>query len=396
VLRIEISSAALLILSGLAAFGTPAALAAPPSDEVLLRKLTGFVAASYDSARGGFVTRGRTPNAAAIELAWRLAEGGDAAWRARARRGVEWTWTLYDSVGGGFLEGERDARRDVAAFEKRTDSNAWRLENLVDAWIDARTEAGRAAGSHPDADRRAIRQVLDFIDRVLIDPRGGFVAGQVGDRELVPAANGPAIHATLRWAAASGEPRWRDFAWKSLDRLWAMGWNTEFGFLRRGPMGNVISVPRLDDQVEMGRAFVLAAHVAGRQSDLDRARAIGELLLRHFEDRKQGGMRWQVSVAKDGRVKSAARDPEPNARAARFLTELASVTGDAKFRDAARRLVDHFVPNRNRPALDDADWVFALRGLTRTDLPARGEWKTAAPAKAAPKTPKPDAKRVRR
>ncbi|MEO5617976.1 MAG: hypothetical protein ABIS67_09405 [Candidatus Eisenbacteria bacterium] len=382
----------------LTSIGSAPAFAAS-SDEILSGKLTGFVAASYDSARGGFVTRDRTPNASAVELAWRLSREGDAAWRGRARRTVEWTWSLYDSVGGGFLESERDARRDVASFEKHTDSNAWRLENLVDAWLDSRSEAGRAAGAgaYANGDRNAIRQILDFFDRVLLDGRGGFVAGQVGDRELIPAANGPAIRATLRWAAAAGEPRWRDFAWKSLDRLWTSGWNAEWGFLRLGAMGQVTSVPRLDDQVEMGRAFVLAAHVAGRQSDLVRAQAIGELLLKHFEDRKQGGMRVQVSVAKDGRVRSAARDAEPNARAARFLGELASVTGDARFRDAARRLVENFVPNRNRPAVDDADWVLAIRGLTRTDLPARGEW-TATPAKAPTPPPrgKPKPVRVRR
>ncbi len=369
-----------------AVFASPAA-----SDAPAIARLTGFVAAGYDSARGGFVTRAGAPDASAVELAWRLAAEGRPEWRSRARRTVEWTWTLYDSVGGGFLEREADSRRDGTSFEKHTASNARRLENLVDAWLDARPEAGREAGAdrHADRDRRAIRRVLDFFDRVLMDARGGFVAGQIGDREMVPAANGPAIRATLRWAAASGEPRWRDFAWKSLDRLWAQGWTAEFGFMRRGALGELISVPRLDDQVEMGRAFVLAAHLAGRAADLERARAIGELLLRHFEDRKQGGLRVQLAFAKDGRVKNAARDPEPNARAARFLAELASVSGEPRFRDAARRLVETYVPKRSRPAPDDAEWVLAMRGLERAELPDRGEWKSErAPAPAAAPAPR--------
>lgn len=356
-------------------------------DESRIRLLTERVAASYDSARGGFITRKGAPQESAIELAWRLAGEGDRAWRFRARRGVEWTWTLYDSVGGGFLQGERDARKDFATFEKRTDANAWRLENRVDAWLDARSEAGQSVGSPAVADRRAIRQILDYFDRVLLDARGGFVAGQIGDREMVPAANGTAIRATLRWAAASGEPHWRDFAWKSLDRLWAQNWTGEFGFLRRGTFNEALSVPRLDDQVEMGRAFVMAAHVAGRAADLDRARKIGDVLLTHFEDRKQGGMRVQVALAKDGRVKNAARDPEENARAARFLVELASITGDARYRDAARRLVDLYVPERNKPEPDDADWVLAMRGLVRAELPERPEWKVPAKSEE-PATPR--------
>src|SRR5678815_3499730 len=176
----------------------------------MIEKLTASVAASFDTTRGGFVTRDRAPNESAIELAWTLGRD-DAASRTRARRSVEWTWSLYDSVGGGFLQSERDARHDVAFFEKRTDANAWRLENRIDAWLDARRHGSG------DADRRVILQVVDFFERVLLDGRGGFVAGQVGDRDLLPESNGPAIHAYLRWAAASGESRWRDFAWKSLD-----------------------------------------------------------------------------------------------------------------------------------------------------------------------------------
>jgi len=362
-----------------------AALAARPvraADVALApleERLTGFVAASFDSARGGFVTRDRTPNESAIELAWRLAPTDDA-WRRRARIGVAWTWSLYDSVGGGYLLSERDARHDVASFDKRTDANAWRLENRIDAWRDARRR-----GKSADDDLRAIRQVLDFFERVLLDARGGFVAGQVGDRDLVPAQNGPAIHAYLLWAAASGEPRWRDFAWKSLDRIWTGEWNPDFGLLRLGALGQVISVPRLDDQVAMGRAFVLAAWVGGRESDLPRARALGDLLLARFEDRKLGGMRVQVALARDGRVKGAARDAEPNAKAARFLAELAALTGDAKYRDAARRLVDQYVPGRNRGAVDDADWVLAMRMLDHPELPEKSAWKAAE--KAAPPTP---------
>ncbi len=359
----------------LALFAIPARaeVALPP----LVARLEGFVAASYDSARGGFVTRDRAPNEASIELAWRLGRE-DAAWRRRARRSVEWTWSLYDSVGGGYLQSERDARRDVAAFDKRTDANAWRLENRIDAWIDSREHAGPVA-----LDLAAVRAVLDFFERVLLDARGGFVAGQVGDRDLVPDTNGPAIHAYLWWAAASGETHWRDFAALSLERAWTSGWNHDFGFLRLGTMGQVISVPRLDDQVEMGRAYVLAAHLGGREADLAHARAVGDLLLNLFEDKKLGGMRVQVALARDGRVKGAARDPEPNARAARFLAELAAVSGDVRYRDAARRLVEFFVPGRNRGGPDDADWVLAMRMLERPELPSRPAWKTAA-APSAP------------
>lgn len=357
----------------------PAARAADAPLAPAIAKLTGFVVASYDSSRGGFVTRDRTPNESAIELAWRLGRDDDA-WRGRARRSVEWTWSLYDSVGGGFLQSERDARHDVASFEKRTDANAWRLENRIDAWLDARRHGSG------DADRRVILQVVDFFERVLLDGRGGFVAGQVGDRDMIPEANGPAIHAYLRWAVASGESRWRDFAAKSLDRLWAENWNADLGFIRKGEMGQATALPRLDDQVEMGRAFVFAREIGGRDSDLAHARAIGDLLFTLYEDRKLGGMRAQVALTKEGKVKGAARDPESNARAARFLAELAAASGDARYREGARRLVDQFVPSRNRAAVDDADWVLAMWTIERPDRIEKAVWK--APEKAPPPAPR--------
>src|SRR4029079_10370649 len=104
------TTCALLIAAALLAAGSPARAAGGPLAPSIA-KLTGFVAASYDSVRGGFVTRDRAPNESAIDLAWRLGRDDDA-WRRRARRSVDWTWTLYDSVGGGFLQDERDARHD--------------------------------------------------------------------------------------------------------------------------------------------------------------------------------------------------------------------------------------------------------------------------------------------
>jgi uncharacterized protein YyaL (SSP411 family) len=285
-------------------------------------------------------------------------------WREGARRTVEWTWSLYDSVGGGFLHGTRDVSHTTTSFDKNTRDNSRRLENRVDAWLD-----GRSA-----EDERAVRAVLDFFERVLLDGRGGFVAGQIGDRDLVPSANGLAIHAYLSWAAATGETRWRDFALKSIDRVWETEWDPKLGVLHRDGFGNLRAAPQLDDQVEMGRAMVLAAHLAGRASDLEGARAIGDLLLSRFEDTRNGGMRAQAVPAKDGETKKAPRESGENARAARFLAELAAETGDEKYHDAARRLVGVFTPELEKPSPECAEWALAVRALTRPEFPDKPTW----------------------
>jgi uncharacterized protein YyaL (SSP411 family) len=304
------------------------------------------------------------PNESAVELAWRLVRDGQPEWRDRARTTVNWTWILYDSVGGGLLQSVKDVRADFASFEKHTDSNARRLENRIDAWLDSKS----------NDDKRCCRALLDFFDRMLMRPKGGFVSGQGGDQLVVPADNGYAIHAYFSWGAATGETKWRDFGFKSLDEVWTSCWDETQGMVRRGDFGDVVSAPRLDDQVEMGRAFVLGTHIGGREVDLNHSRAIGELLLNRFEDGKQGGMRSQAVTGKDGKIKNSARDAGENARAALFLAELASITGDSKYREAARRIVASFESDLDRPSQDCADWALALRAIDKPDLPDRVEW----------------------
>ncbi len=347
----------------------PRASTPPPDDSTLFARLIGIVATGDEPGRGGFVSKEGVPDEAAVELAELLAHEGVPGWRERARRTIEWTWGLYDSVGGGFLHGTRDASHSETSFDKNTKDNALRLENRVDAWLDGRSRA----------DERAVRAILDFFERVLLDGRGGFVAGQIGDRDLVPSANGLAIHAYLTWSAATGETRWRDFALKSIDRVWETEWDPQLGVLHRDGFGNLRAMPQLEDQVEMGRAMVLAAHLAGRAQDLAGARQIGDLLLTRFEDTKNGGMRSQAVPAKDGAVKKASRESGENARASRFLAELAAESGEEKYRTAARRLVAVFAPGIEKPSSECADWALAVWALDHAEFPDRPNWQAAAP-----------------
>src|SRR5947209_7183331 len=153
---LKFSLVALAGLAGGAAFAGPAAtpavaalrppappesfaLLSGPAPDALLPRLTSRVASQFDSARGGWVSHG-APDEASVALAFALARGAareagvGALWRSRALATCDWTWALFDSVGGGFLQRIENTRSDNASFEKRTDSNAARLEHLIDAW----------------------------------------------------------------------------------------------------------------------------------------------------------------------------------------------------------------------------------------------------------------------
>jgi uncharacterized protein YyaL (SSP411 family) len=356
----------LAALSALVSAAAHAAAPANPADALLYVRLCGQVAAAYDSSRGGWVTKGGEPLAAAVALGFAQSrDHGPAFWKTCALGSVGWTWTLYDSVGGGFYQKLANTRSDSQTFEKRTDSNAERLENLV--------EACRATGD--PVLRRHAAQVADFFERVLLDGRGGFVDGQVGDRDLVPRSTVMATRAWFQWAALTGEPRVRDFALLSLDRAWKECWTAPYGMLRRGTFGEIEKVPQLTDQVEMGRAYVLGAHIGGRAGDLKRAETIGELIETVFADAKKGCWKTQAAADKKGRIKNAACDPLENARAALFFCELASVTGQPRWRDAARRAIASYAGDFGRAGLEAADWALAVRALDGADLPARPEWK---------------------
>jgi hypothetical protein len=354
------------LLTLIALLATRPGAEAAAKDLARLNHLYGQVAASYDSARGGFVTRDQAPDESEIELAFAVArELGDPLWAARARRTVSWMTALYDSTGGGFFQTLKDADRMHPGFEKTTWTNARRLENLIDA------QRGTDDQGHIPAAKAA-----DYIDRVLTDGRGGFVPGQVGGRALVPEVNGEAIRAWLRWAAATADPRTRDFALKSLDRVWETCWVDDRGLMRPDEFGDASPAPRLTDQAEMGRAFVLGAHLAGRQADLDRARTLGDLLLDHFEDTEKGGFCEVATPAgSGGKVKRGGRKYDQNASAVRFLAELASITGQNQYRDAARRAVQAFDRDLGHKREDAAEWALALRALKVPDLPQRPDWK---------------------
>jgi uncharacterized protein YyaL (SSP411 family) len=344
-------------------------LLAPVASEDLATydRLLEGVAAAWDSSRGGFVSRDGLPSQAAIQLALlHGAERGDPAWTRRGLATLDWTIGLHDSVGGGFFTRARDADPFSTSFDKMTVPNAQRLEMLIVAW--------RLTGEARY--RTAAARVVDYGERVLLDGRGGFVHGQVGDRQLVPESNGEMLRAWLLWGGATSDPRRRDFAWKSLDRVWASCWSGLPGLVRRGDFDHITSAPLLQDQVDMGRAYLWAAHLAGRAADLERAMTVADTMLRAYADPK-GGFRTRALANKKGIVRNAPREPVENARAARFLAELAAVTGEPRYREAARRTVAAFAKElEKKPRLEGAEWALALRAITTPDLPERIDWKT--------------------
>jgi uncharacterized protein YyaL (SSP411 family) len=346
---------------------------APRDDRAQFEHLAARVTASWDSARGGFVSKDGEPSESAVELGLLLGherEGGE--WKRRALATIDWTRGLMDTLSGGFASRRPRGGEDLDAFTMRTDVNARRLANLVAAW--------RTTGD--ERYRRDAGGVAGFVDRQLIDGRGGFVAAPVGDRTLDPAANGLAIHAWLTWAAANGDPATRDFALRSIERVWQTCFDPRGVLLRRGDFGEVLMPPQLVDQVEMGRALLLSATLCGRPQDLKRAGMLARVMVEKFVDPKRGAFMTQAWPKKDGSIRRAPCRAAENARAALFLAELAAATGIDAARDAARRAWAAFAEDQDEKGFDGADWALAFRSLYAPTNPPHPTWQAAAEASA--------------
>lgn len=366
--------------------------APPPADDrERFARLCAQVDAAFDTARGGFVAKDGRPAESAMELGLRR-NGEPAAAKVNALGTLGWTVaTLMDTMSGGFAERRPTSTADAAAFAMRTDINARRLELLTFAWKGTGDERWR---------ERAVK-VAGYMHRILLDGRGGFVAAQVGDRGLIPAANGVAIHGWMRWAAATGDPRTRDFALRSIDRVWDTCHDPIGVVLRRGDFGEVTEWPQLADQVEMGRALLFSWQVCGRAQDLVRARALAQVMVEKFEDRERGGFITQAQVKKDGVVRRAARVSEENARAALFLAELSAATGEPAWNAAMRRTLMAFERDLEKSGLEAADWALALLATLQPERMAPTAWVSAPEPPSTPsvvrfKGPKPTPGSARR
>lgn len=351
----------------------PAAPAGDPADRALYERLCAQVASLYDSTRGGFVRKDGRPSEVAIELALARGADGDTLALGRALATLRWMHGLLDTVGGGYVEGVRDLDIRSDAFEKRTDSNLSRLDLLA-----------RVAARPGEPFAKDARAVVDYAERLLVDPLGGFATAQIGSRDLEPESNGIALRGWWRWAVATGDPRRRDFAFKSHDRLWKDCRDDDLGLVRRNTWGKIREPSLLADQAEIGRAFVFGWQAAGRDSDLARARAIGTHVREHFEDLKQGGFRSEYAYERFGHSRRGARPFEDNAVAARFLAELGAATADTSWTNAARRAWGAFGKQFDKPKFETAAWALAVRATWAGPDLARSDWGVKAAKKAAP------------
>jgi uncharacterized protein YyaL (SSP411 family) len=328
--------------------------------------------ASFDARNGGFGDAPKFPQPELIELLYSQAfEDPTLAAMADQTLDGMLAGELWDAVDGGFFRYALAADWTSPRYEKLLDANAGLLEAYALAgWLRGRDDWSAIA-----------ERTVAWVETTLGRPDGLWGGSQAADvtycgatatqRQALPrppvdrtayaSANGHWISSLATAGARLREPRWVQRAELALQAL--------LGSLR-APGGGVYryrdesGAPHVDflltDTLQVGRAALALAQATGNGVWVDEARR----LARHMEDRlwADDGAFWDRCRSPDdvGALRYRDRPFEANAEAARFLLDLAAVTGERGWRAHAERTLTRLAPLAGRHGVAGASCALAI------------------------------------
>lgn len=360
----------------------------------------------YDRTYGGFSQPSKFPFPAGIELIFRHDyTAADSVWRERALHTLAGMQNLVDPVWGGVYRYSVSADWQTPHYEKLLSGNAEALLSYLEAYqVTGETDY-----------RTTAEAILEYVERFLWDPKGGFYGSQDADlvhsggheimmagEDYFPLAeeerlalgvpyvdpslytnwNGQMIAAMLEAVALLEEPRYREMALQALDRLWELGRGPDGGMrhsVRLDPAGNPVSHPpaTLSDQVHFGLALLVAYSVTGQRAYLARAQALADYVLAELRDPESGGLYdLPADPAAPGTLGIRGTPCPDNVVAARFFTRLYWMTAQGTYRDAAEgalKLCAYHLHGSPDYALAADDWRIYPLTLAVVGTPGEGQ-----------------------
>jgi uncharacterized protein len=327
---------------------------------------------SFDARNGGFHDAPKFPQSDVLELLYSQAPE-DPALAAMADQTLDGILAgeLWDPVEGGFFHYATAADWTGPRYEKLLEANAGLLDTYAYAgWLRGRDDWSAIA-----------EQTVAWAEATLTRPDGLWGSSQSADpayfgasaaqRRALPA---PPIDQTA-YAAANG--RWIGSLAAAGARLRRPDWvaRAQLGMHAlleslRAPAGGLfryrdeIGTPRvdflLDDTLQAGRAALALAQATGTLGWIDEARR----LARYMEHQlwADDGAFWDRRRSDDdvGALRYRDRPFELNAEAARFLLDLASVTGERGWRAHAERTLARLAPLAGRHGTAGATCALAI------------------------------------
>ncbi|MFN6961512.1 MAG: thioredoxin domain-containing protein [Rhodocyclaceae bacterium] len=203
------------------------------------------------------------------------------------------------------------------------------------------------------------------------------------DDKILTSWNALTITGLAHAARVLDRPEWLNHARRALDFLRARHWQN--GRLLATSRDGLAHLPAyLDDHAFLLAALIEAYETDPHAEDLDFARQLADVLLRHFEDRENGGFFFTAHdhEALIQRPKTAHDHalPAGNGVAALALRKLGYLLGDARYLGAARRTLQAFFTQLATEPAGCAALILALDAELAVNPPACSDVMCVVPA----------------
>ncbi|MEW6727112.1 MAG: DUF255 domain-containing protein [Bacillota bacterium] len=319
-----------------------------PYEETAQRLLTDF-----DPVYGGFGDAPKFPMVEAIELALNVYfTTGNEKFLHVALTSLDGMagGGMYDAVEGGFFRYSTTRDWLIPHFEKMLEDNAGLLGVLLQAfqitgqerYLDVARdvlhylenslyqEETECWSGTQDADEEYYR--LDMPERKKMRPP--YI-----DRHIYVDWNGMTAKSLFLAGWVTGERYWGRLALKTLDSLWRHAYREDRGMAHVVDQDGIAGLfGRLDDQVEVGRACLAAYQSTGEAKWLDRSRILADFVIAKLAAPEGGFYDIVPDPGAPGALAVPLKDPQVNARAARWLAGLdALMPGEERYTGLARK-----------------------------------------------------------
>jgi uncharacterized protein YyaL (SSP411 family) len=323
----------------------------------------------FDQKEAGWSGPKKYPLLAPLEhLWWRAHVGAEKGAEKKMADTLDGMAHLMDPVWGGMYQYSTGWVWEKPHFEKLAFIQARGIEAFILG------HHLRGEGNGQSHDLKVARHIADYLVRFMRDEGGAFYANQDADlgshgggphlkgaeyyalsekdrlalgqpfidRNIFASHNGHIIQALVRLYMVTGEARYLAHAERAAATILATHFNAEEGaFAHAHPASGRLF--HLDDQVSMGRAFLLLAQATGDKVWLKRAEEVAATLRTRLWDAQGGGYFAHTESAVKAGVFGQRRKPFiQNSQAARFHFLLESLSGDKKSGEMGMAILRYF------------------------------------------------------
>jgi hypothetical protein len=310
--------------------------------------------------------------------------------------GDYFTWTVEEAE-AVLPEGERGAARLRWGIDPQGEMHHDLRRNVLHV---ARTTSQVAA--EMGVGEADVAALLALAAAKMRAARKGRTAPFV-DRAVYTNWNAMMAEAFFEASGVLGRHDCREFALRTLERLWSEAWQEGVGMAHRA--GAAAPAVLLDDQVQAASAAIAAFEHTGGVQWLERAQQLAQLIVERFRD-PRGGFYDTAEADSTGFLSQRARPiqdaptPSPNAVAALVFLRLHAATGELEYRAEAEAALRAFAGGAADLGLyaatyfRAADWFLSggstivVADTTTTDL-ATMALATYRPRKVVVLTPSP-------